>query len=285
MADEKALKALIAWWEDAGIPLDEPVVRPRAAAAPAASRSPAKAPANQARSSQTPASQPLASDPRPATAASAKAAGFGDGVSDGPGARELAAKADTLEALRTAIEGFHGCPLRNTARNTVFARGNPAAKIMVIGEAPGRDEDMEGVPFVGPAGLLLDRIFAAIGLAPDQLYITNVINWRPPGNRSPTQDEIASCLPFIERHIALIKPDILILAGDIAARSLLASSENITKLRGQWAGYPLRDTAGEPTGTTIRALPTFHPAYLLKRPTEKRFVWQDMLALAKRLEG
>lgn len=276
MADEKALKALIAWWEEAGIALDEPIVRPRAAAAPAASRSPA----NQARSSEA-----RASDPRPATAASAKAAGFGDGVSDGPGARELAAKADTLEALRTAIEGFHGCPLRNTARNTVFARGNPAAKIMIIGEAPGRDEDMEGQPFVGPAGLLLDRIFAAIGLAPDQLYITNVINWRPPGNRSPTQDEIASCLPFIERHIALIKPDILILAGDIAARTLLASSENITKLRGQWADYSLRDAAGEPTGATIPALPTFHPAYLLKRPTEKRFVWQDMLALAKRLES
>ena len=156
---------------------------------------------------------------------------------------------------------------------------------MIIGEAPGRDEDMEGQPFVGPAGLLLDRIFASIGLTPDQLYITNVINWRPPGNRSPTQDEIASCLPFIERHIALIKPDLLILAGDIAARTLLASSENITKLRGQWVDYPLRDAAGEPTGNTIPALPTFHPAYLLKRPTEKRFVWPDMLALAKRLEG
>tara|TARA_R110002051_G_scaffold114257_8_gene187019 strand:- start:63368 stop:64195 length:828 start_codon:yes stop_codon:yes gene_type:complete len=275
LADEKALKALIAWWEEAGIPLDEPIVRPRAAAAPAASRSTASAPA----------SQPRSTEPRPATAASAKAAGFGDGVSDGPGARELAAKADTLDALRTAIEGFHGCPLRNTARNTVFARGNPAAKIMIIGEAPGRDEDMEGQPFVGPAGLLLDRIFASIGLTPDQLYITNVINWRPPGNRSPTQDEIASCLPFIERHIALIKPDLLILAGDIAARTLLASSENITKLRGQWVDYPLRDAAGEPTGNTIPALPTFHPAYLLKRPTEKRFVWPDMLALAKRLEG
>jgi uracil-DNA glycosylase len=277
LTDEKALKALIAWWEEAGIELDEPIVRPRVAAAPAASRSPAQAPA----------SQPRSSEPRPAaaTAASAKAAGFGDASSEGPSARELVARADTLEALRTAIEGFHGCPLRNTARNTVFARGNPAAKIMVIGEAPGRDEDLAGQPFVGPAGHLLDRIFASIGLAPDQLYITNVINWRPPGNRSPTQDEIASCLPFIERHIALVKPDFLILAGDIAARTLLASNENITKLRGQWTDYALRDAAGEPTGTTIPALPTFHPAYLLRRPTEKRFVWQDMLALSKRLEG
>ena len=223
--------------------------------------------------------------PAAATAASAKAAGFGDAGSDGPGARELVAKADTLEALRTAIEGFHGCPLRNTARNTVFSRGNPAAKVMIIGEAPGRDEDMEGQPFVGPAGHLLDRIFASIGLAPDQLYITNVINWRPPGNRSPTQDEIATCLPFIERHIALIKPDILVLAGGIAAQSLLGASESITKLRGQWADYALRDAAGEPTGTTIPALPTFHPAYLLRRPTEKRFVWQDMLALDTKLRA
>lgn len=275
MADEKALKALIAWWEDAGIPLDEPLVRPRA---PLPSK-PAPATA------QVNTGEPRTAERRPAaaTAASAKAAGFGDASGDGPGARELVAKAETLDALRTAIEGFHGCPLRNTARNTVFARGNPAAKVMVIGEAPGRDEDMEGVPFVGPAGHLLDRIFASIGLTPDQLYITNVINWRPPGNRSPTQDEIATCLPFIERHIALIKPDVLVLAGDTAARTLLGSSENITKLRGQWADYAVRDAAGEPTGTTIPALPTFHPAYLLRRTAEKRFVWRDMLALAAQL--
>ena len=274
MQDEKALKALLAWWEDAGIPLDEPIVRPRVPLAPKAA--PAQAGASEPRSGER--------RPAAATAASAKAAGFGDANTEGPSARELVMKADTLDALRTAIEGFHGCPLRNTARNTVFARGNPAAKIMMIGEAPGRDEDMEGLPFVGPAGHLLDRIFASIGLAPDQLYITNVINWRPPGNRSPTQDEIATCLPFIERHIALIKPDILVLGGGIAAQSLLGASESITKLRGHWADYALRDAAGEPTGATIPALPTFHPAYLLRRPTEKRFVWQDMLTLAKRLE-
>ncbi|WP_339741206.1 uracil-DNA glycosylase [uncultured Maricaulis sp.] len=275
MQDEKALKALLAWWEDAGIELDEPIVRPRAPLAPKA------APPPRASTSET---RPGERRPAAATAASAKAAGFGDAKSEGPSARELAGKAETLDALRTAIEGFHGCPLRNTARNTVFARGNPAAKIMMIGEAPGRDEDMEGQPFVGPAGHLLDRIFASIGLAPDQLYLTNVINWRPPGNRSPTQDEIATCLPFIERHIALIKPDILVLGGGIAAQSLLGASESITKLRGHWADYALRDAAGEPTGATIPALPTFHPAYLLRRPTEKRFVWQDMLTLAKRLE-
>tara|TARA_R110002126_G_scaffold39239_10_gene116620 strand:- start:230 stop:1057 length:828 start_codon:yes stop_codon:yes gene_type:complete len=275
MQDEKALKALLAWWEDAGIPLDEPIVRPRVPLAPKAA--PAQAGASEPRSGER--------RPAAATAASAKAAGFGDANTEGPSARELVMKADTLDALRTAIEGFHGCPLRNTARNTVFARGNPAAKIMMIGEAPGRDEDMEGLPFVGPAGHLLDRIFASIGLAPDQLYLTNVINWRPPGNRSPTQDEIATCLPFIERHIALIKPDILVLGGGIAAQSLLGASDSITKLRGHWADYALRDAAGEPTGTTIPALPTFHPAYLLRRPTEKRFVWQDMLLLAKRLEG
>lgn len=222
---------------------------------------------------------------RPATAAAAKAAGFGDAGGDGPSARELVASVNTLEALRAAIEAFQGCPLRNTARNTVFARGNPQARVMIIGEAPGRDEDMEGTPFVGPSGHLLDRIFASIGLGSDQIYITNVINWRPPGNRSPTQDEITACLPFIERHIALIKPDFLVLAGDTAARTLLGASENITKLRGQWGDYPLRDAAGQPTGETIPALPTFHPAYLLRRPMEKRFVWRDMLSLGKRLES
>ncbi|WP_417493350.1 uracil-DNA glycosylase [Maricaulis sp.] len=271
---------MIAWWEDAGIPLDEPVVRPRA---PAASR----APAAQAGAGQAAGSPARASEGRPAaaTAASAKAAGFGDAASDGPSARELVADTPTLETLRAAIESFHGCPLRNTARNTVFARGNPQAKIMIIGEAPGRDEDLAGEPFVGPAGHLLDRIFASIGLGGEQIYITNILNWRPPGNRSPTQEEIASCLPLVERHIALVEPDILVLAGGIAAQSLLGASESITKLRGKWADYAIRDAAGEPTGKTIPALPTFHPAYLLRRPTEKRFVWQDMLTLAKRLEA
>ncbi|WP_417498281.1 uracil-DNA glycosylase [Maricaulis sp.] len=265
-------------------------MRPRA---PLASRAPAvQAGTGQTGTGQTgtgaaTASPARTSEKRPAaaTAASAKAAGFGDAASDGPNARELVANTATLEALRAAIESFHGCPLRNTARNTVFARGNPQAKVMIVGEAPGRDEDLAGEPFVGPAGHLLDRIFASIGLGGEQIYITNILNWRPPGNRSPTQEEIATCLPLVERHIALIEPDLLVLAGGIAAQSLLGTSDSITRLRGKWADYALRDPAGEPTGKTIPALPTFHPAYLLRRPTEKRFAWQDMLTLAKRLQG
>jgi uracil-DNA glycosylase family 4 len=253
-------------------------VRPRTAIAKATS------PVSAAQAGSPP-QRSTESRPAAATAASAKAAGFGDASSEGPSARELAAKANTLEALRLAIESFHGCPLRNTARNTVFARGNPAAKIMIVGEAPGRDEDLAGQPFVGPAGHLLDRIFASIGLSPDQLYMTNVINWRPPGNRSPTQEEIAACLPFIERHIALVEPEILVLAGGIAAQSLLGASESITKLRGQWAEYSLRNLDGETTGRNIPALPTFHPAYLLRRPTEKRFVWHDILLLEAKLHS
>ena len=255
-------------------------MRPRATAPAAQPRSAAPASPAPGISRQVPASAPPA-----ATAAAAKAAGFGDDASEGPSARELAAKADTLPALRAAIESFNGCPLRSTARCTVFARGNPQAKVMVIGEAPGRDEDLHGEPFVGPSGRLLDRVFASIGLEAEALYLTNVVNWRPPGNRSPTQEELAVCLPFIERHIALVKPDLLILAGGIAAQTLLASSEGITKLRGKWAEYTLKDASGQATARTIPALPTFHPAYLLKRPSEKRFAWQDMLALSQRLAG
>lgn len=278
--DEKALKALIAWWEEAGIELEAPIQRPRAAPAsrPSAAAAGSSSP-SPARDTQPPAPQ------RTATAAAARAAGYGQPADDGPSARELAAGAATLDALQAAIAQFEGCPLKRTARNTVFARGNREARIMVVGEAPGKEEDEQGLPFVGRSGQLLDRMFASIGLGPDDLYISNILNWRPPGNRTPTQEEITMCLPFIERHIALKAPDILVVAGGISAQSLMRTSTGITRLRGQWGEYALRDAAGEPTGRTIPVLPVFHPSYLLRRPPEKRLAWQDMLALEGRLAG
>ena len=276
--DEKALKALIAWWEDAGIELEAPIPRPRPAA-----------PANRAgRTNAAPAPPPAEPRPAPtpqrtATAAAARAAGYGQSAPEGPAARDLAAGTDTLDALKAAIEQFEGCPLKRTARNTVFARGSREARVMVVGEAPGKEEDEQGKPFVGRSGQLLDRMFASIGLGEDDLYISNILNWRPPGNRTPTQEEITMCLPFIERHIALKAPDILVVAGGISAQSLMRTSTGITRLRGQWGAYALRDAAGEPTGQTIPVLPVFHPSYLLRRPPEKRKAWLDMLALESQL--
>lgn len=276
---EKALQALIAWWEDAGIELETPVIRPRPARpAPSASAAPG-------RSTVSEQAAPAPVRTNAATAAAARAAGYGQPVAEGPGSQELAAKAGTLEDLQAVIETFEGCSLKRTARNTVFARGSQAARIMVIGEAPGKEEDESGEPFTGPAGHLLDRMLASIGLEGDQLYLSNILNWRPPGNRTPTQDEIALCLPFIERHIALKKPDILILVGGLAAQTLLREGAGITRLRGQWHEYAVRDACGEPTGQTLPALPIFHPSYLLRRPPEKRLAWKDMLALDTRLNS
>ena len=272
---EKALKALIAWWDEAGIALEEPVVRPRRAAVRAASPQARPAPAQE--TGHAAAARPAA------TAAAARAAGYGQAAPDGPSARELAAGAGTLDALEAAIARFEGCPLKRTARNTVFARGNRAARVMLVGEAPGKEEDEQGKPFVGRSGQLLDRMFAAIGLGPDDIYISNILNWRPPGNRNPTQEEIAMCLPFIERHIALKAPDVLVLAGGISAQTLLRERTGITRLRGRWARYALRDAQGEPTDREIPVLPLFHPSYLLRRPPEKRLAWLDMLALEEKL--
>ena len=203
-------------------------------------------------------------------------------------AMRLAREAQTFEELRAAIAGFDGLAIRKTATNMVFSDGNPAAPIMVIGEAPGGDEDKQGKPFVGVSGQLLDRMFAAIGHSrssenPEKsLYISNIINWRPPGNRTPTQGEIDICLPFIERHIALVKPRLLVFMGGVAAKALLNTDEGITRLRGKWKTYtPLTSEIG---GTQIECLPTFHPSFLLRTPARKREAWADMLLLAERLD-
>jgi len=193
-------------------------------------------------------------------------------------ARALAAQAQTIETLAALVAGFDACPLKRTATNTVFADGNPAAPVMIVGEAPGADEDRIGKPFVGRAGQLLDRMLAAIGLDRTGVQITNVIYWRPPGNRKPTPAEIASCLPFVFRHIVLSRPRVLVLAGGTAASSLLDVSEGITRLRGRWF-----DLAIPGLDAPLPTLPMFHPAYLLRTPERKREAWRDLLALKGKL--
>jgi uracil-DNA glycosylase len=191
-------------------------------------------------------------------------------------AREAARTAPTLDALRTLLENFEGCALRNTATRLVFADGNPQARIMFVGEAPGRDEDIEGLPFVGRSGKLLDRMIAAIGLDRSKAYIANVIPWRPPGNRTPTPQETQICLPFIQRQIELVNPDVLVTLGNPSTQTLLQTREGIMRTRGKWFDYD--------TGTrVIRAMATFHPAYLLRSPSYKRMSWQDLRAIAKAL--
>jgi uracil-DNA glycosylase family 4 len=191
-------------------------------------------------------------------------------------AREAARTAPTLEALRALLENFDGCALKHTATRLVFADGNPSARVMFVGEAPGREEDIEGLPFVGRSGKLLDRMIAAIGLDRTKAYIANVIPWRPPGNRTPTPQETQICLPFIQRQIELVNPDVLVTLGNPSTQTLLSTREGIMKTRGKWFDYD--------TGTrVIRAIATFHPAYLLRSPSYKRMAWQDLRAIAKAL--
>src|ERR1700731_5340324 len=192
-------------------------------------------------------------------------------------AREAARTAPTLEALRQLLENFDGCALKATATRLVFADGNPQARIMFVGEAPGREEDLEGLPFVGRSGKLLDRMIAAIGLDRTSAYIANVIPWRPPGNRTPTPQEKQICLPFIQRQIELVNPDVLVTLGNPSTQTLLSTHEGIMRTRGKWFDYD--------TGTrTIRAIATFHPAYLLRSPSYKRMSWLDLRAIAKALD-
>jgi uracil-DNA glycosylase family 4 len=181
--------------------------------------------------------------------------------------------------LRAAIAGFEGCALRDTATNLVFSDGNPAAPIMIIGEAPGGEEDRAGRPFVGPSGQLLDRMLGSIGLDRTGVLITNIISWRPPGNRSPSDVEVATCLPFVMRHIALVAPRHVLLLGATSARALTGNSQGIRRIRGNW--YDL-----EVPGMVERvpALATYHPAYLMRTPSAKREAWNDLISLQERVQ-
>ena len=191
-------------------------------------------------------------------------------------ARAAASAARSLDELREALGRFEGCALKVTAKNLVFADGATGARLMFVGEAPGADEDREGLPFVGRSGKLLDRMIAAIGLDRTSVYIANIVPWRPPGNRTPTPQEAAICLPFIARQIELADPDILVCLGGPSAQALLNVRDGITKVRGRWYNF---DTGKR----TIRAMPTFHPAYLLRTPLAKRQAWRDFLAIKKAL--
>jgi DNA polymerase len=193
-------------------------------------------------------------------------------------AREAARSAATLEALRATLERFNGCGLKATAKNLCFYRGAPKARLMLIGEAPGREEDLEGKPFVGRAGQLLDKMLAAIGLGESDVHITNIVYWRPPGNRTPTPQEAQVCRPFLERQIELVGPEFIVLLGGAAAKHMLDVTDGIMRLRGRWRQIEIG-------GRSYRAIATLHPAYLLRTPAHKRLAWRDLLAIRAALDG
>lgn len=195
-------------------------------------------------------------------------------------AADLAAHANTLDELRDALSSFDGCALKSTATNMVFADGNPRARIVLIGEAPGAEEDRRGLPFVGPSGRLLDRMLASIDLDRGKVLISNIIYWRPPGNRNPSTSEVAMCMPFVERLLELVDPDILVALGGPSANALLGQKAGIGKLRGHWFTY---QTPRLPRPIAARAV--FHPAYLLRSPAQKRLAWRDLLAIREKMQS
>ena len=240
----KAAHALLSWYEAMGVDEaigDEPVNRFATATAPPATlRRPRPSP-------EAPAAKIAAASAVPAEAVS-------------------------LRDLEIMVAAFEDCGLKRTAKSLCFARGNEAARLMLIGEAPGRDEDLQGKPFVGRAGQLLDRMLAAIGLDESHVYITNTVYWRPPGNRTPTPQEVTACAPFLRRQIELLNPAVLVLLGGAAAKNILGVGEGIMRLRGKWLTYSC-------AGREIPTLATLHPAYLLRKPEEKRYAWRDLLML------
>jgi DNA polymerase len=258
-------RELLRWYVDAGadeaigeVPVDRFAAREAAQRPPAASAPPAEA----APAAPAPIARPAAAVPRPVELT----------------ARAIAAACTTLAELEAAVRAFEGCALRRTATNTVFADGDPAGGLVVVGEAPGADEDRLGKPFVGRSGQLLDRMLAAIGIDRSGAYIMNTLYWRPPGNRPPTDDEVAACLPFVQRQIALARPRVVLLCGNAPLKTLLGQT-GITRLRGRWFELAL-DGVAQP----VAALPTFHPSYLLRSPAEKQKAWRDLLAAKSKLE-
>lgn len=237
---------------------------------------------------RAPAPPPLAGEnvplPRPAqiapgqTAASASAQVEPAAIASAQiaSAQALAAAAQTLAELKAALESFDGCALKKSCQNTVFADGNPAARVMFIGEAPGAEEDRQGLPFVGRAGKLLDKMMAAINLDRSCAYITNVLNWRPPQNRDPSPEEAAMCLPFLRRHIEIANPGLIVVLGAVAARHVLGNTDGIMKLRGRWLEYRVNDVM-------IPVIATLHPAYLLRQPAHKKLAWRDLQAAEQKM--
>ena len=281
MSGDQAIRALLDWYVLAGV--DQAIDHaPRdryreAAAATTAAVTVAREPVPEAVPPSAPRPALAASqDPAP-PAPPAPLLPPGDATWS---AQEIATACTSLDQLVAAVRAFEGCALKRTATNTVIGDGNPEAALMFVGEAPGAEEDRQGLPFVGPAGRLLDRMLASIGLDRSAVYITNMLPWRPPGNRSPTAEELAICQPFLERQIELIAPRILVLVGGIAAKALLNRREGITRLRGQWFPFSTPRMEG-----TIQATATFHPAYLLRTPSAKREVWRDLLAIEDKMKN
>ncbi len=271
------IEALLRWYVDMGvdIALDaEP--HDRFAEADAAVQPeqvpPPSAPAPSRRATDADRPSPMAARTiaGPAAALSADAAARS--------AREQAAQARTLEELRAVLSAFDGCGLKQSATQLVFADGNPKGRLMAVGEAPGADEDRQGRPFVGRSGQLFDRMLKSIGLDRSQVYIANVVPWRPPGNRTPTPQEVAICHPFILRQIELAAPDLLIFLGGAATHALLPVKDGILRLRGRWFDFPVGDRI-------IKAMPMLHPAYLLRTPAHKKQAWRDLVELRKALDG
>lgn len=279
LSDAELLRHL-AWQVQAGAdeaigetPVDRYAARP-----PAARPAPTSAPELARAEAPQPAPAVAAPKPAPPPVPGPAAQPLAAQSAIAADARERAEAAQSLDALRAAVEAFDGCPLKQTATNTVFADGNPKAKVMFIGEAPGEEEDRRGLPFVGVSGKLLDRMVQYVGLDRSSFYITNVLFWRPPGNRAPTQAEVAACLPFLRRHIELVGPRILVFVGGSAASALLGKTEGIGKLRGRWMIYESPGLA-QPAS----ALATYHPAYLLRSPAQKREAWRDLLMLKAKM--
>jgi DNA polymerase len=265
--DRDALQALLDFHVEAGVDLaldETPHNRfAEQSAPPPAAKAPAREPAR-------PAAPPPRALPKMAAAAPEDVATM---------ARELARDARSLEELEALLREFDGCALKFSAKNLAFADGNPQGRVMLVGEAPGADEDRIGKPFMGRSGQLLDRMLAAVGLDRTQVYVANIVPWRPPGNRTPTPQEIAICKPFIARQIELAGPEFLLCLGGPAAQNLLGVKDGILRTRGRWFTYKTED------GREIRTLPTLHPAYLLRQPLQKRLGWRDFTALRRALDG
>src|ERR1700690_621792 len=272
--DPRDLAAQLAWQVAAGADeaiSEAPVDRYKASAAPPPEKPPAT-PVATPDVAKPPAARPATPRPAPKVPPAVLPA-----TPAAASARELAGAAKSLEELVEALAAFDGCALKKTATNLVFGDGNPAARVMFVGEAPGADEDRAGKPFVGVSGQLLDRMVSWIGLDRARFYITNIVFWRPPGNRTPTSDEVAACMPFVARHIELVAPGILVPVGGPATEALLHRGEGISKSHGRWYDYQTPGLAAP-----IPAMPIFHPAFLLRAPAPKRAAWPDLLSLGQK---
>jgi uracil-DNA glycosylase family 4 len=275
--DPNAAATLLRWHVDAGVDwaLDDKPHDRFAESAEAAARRAAGASLDPPRQRQTQ-RPPGEAPPKPAVVTQRAAPVAPQEAAES--ARALAASARTLEELRAVLDAFEGCALKATATRLAFADGNPDGGLMLVGEAPGADEDRQGKPFVGRAGRLLDKMLAAIGLDRRHAYIANVVPWRPPGNRTPTPQETAICLPFVQRQIELAAPRVLVTLGGPSTQTLLGLKDGILRTRGRWSRCIIADRE-------IPTMPTLHPAYLLRQPAQKRLAWRDLQAIRKAFEG